>query len=129
LTFDRIRRADLIQDPLCQHDAAAAVGLRLKNREFVAAQPRHGIGVAHAFAQPLRHHPQQIVASGVPQRVVDELEAVEIDHQKRELLALPLAPAKRDLDLPAEKHAVGEAGQRIVVRRVRDRLLVALALE
>jgi hypothetical protein len=41
------------------------------------------VGVAHARAQAARHFHQQLVAGAVAQRVVDDLEAVEVDQQQR----------------------------------------------
>jgi hypothetical protein len=46
----------------------------------------HLVGVAHAGAQPARHLHQQFVAGAVAQRVVDDLEAVQVDQQQRHLV-------------------------------------------
>lgn len=50
-----------------------------KDDELVAAKPRDKGAVAHATFQPVGHLDQQRVAGLVPKRVVDDLEAVEID--------------------------------------------------
>ena len=46
--------------------------------------------MARSAAQPPRDLPEQLVAGGVAERVVDVLEAVEVEHQDRERQAPPL---------------------------------------
>ena len=58
------------------------------------------------------------------ERVVDALEAVEVEAQHGEALAAPQA-LQRLLQLLAEQRAVGEVGQRVVARKVGDLLLLA----
>ena len=70
---------------------------------------------------------EQFVAALVPERVVDALEFVEVQIKHRELLAAPHA-LERLLELLAEKHPVGQIGQRVVVRQMRDPLFGQLAL-
>ena len=70
---------------------------------------------------------QQRVADRMPERVVDALEAVEVEAEHGKALAAHQAQ-QRLLQLLAEQRAVGEAGQRIVAREVGDLLLLAAAL-
>ncbi len=69
--------------------------------EFVATQPRQQVGIAHAGLDACRDHLQQTVTGIVSQRVVDDLEPVEVDEQHREhaaYLALCMRPsARRDI--------------------------------
>ena len=59
-----------------------AVGDLLQNDdEFVAAEPRHHVAGAQRAAQAPRDFHQQQVAGVVAERIVDDLEAVEIDEQ------------------------------------------------
>jgi hypothetical protein len=58
--------------------------------EFVPAEAGHGIGGAHHRGQAPRDLLQQFIACPVPQRVVDQLEAVEIAGQHRERSAIAL---------------------------------------
>ena len=60
---------------------------------------------------------QQRVADRMAERVVDGLEAVEIEEQHGELLA---AAASACSMLLAEQHAVGQIGERVVARHVHD---------
>ena len=75
--------------------------------EFVAAEARDGVAHAHAARQALRDVAQELVADGVAERVVHDLEAVEIEehHGGDALAALRL---RQRLPQPVEKeHAVG----------------------
>ena len=58
--------------------------LRREDAELVAAEPRHGVARPDRLAQPARHLLQQHVARVVAERVVDLLEAVEIEHHDRQ---------------------------------------------
>ncbi len=49
--------------------------------ELVAAEPRDRIAGSDRVGQPLGNDPEQLVASGVAQGVVDILEVVEVDEQ------------------------------------------------
>ena len=62
---------------------------------------------------------QQLVAGGMAQRVVDGLEVVEVEQVDGHDLAA-LDARQRLLEPLVEQHAVGQAGQRIVQRHVRD---------
>jgi hypothetical protein len=55
----------------------------LDDGEFIAAEACHGIAFAHAREQPVCHHLQHAVADRVAQRVVDDLEAIQIEKEDR----------------------------------------------
>jgi hypothetical protein len=84
--------------------------------ELVAAQARHGVVAARDRLQPLAEHPQQLIARGVALRVVDLLEAVEVEADDRQRL-LVLRARQQRLQQLAELRAVHEARERIVVRQ------------
>ena len=79
---------------------------------------RATVSPARSAPQPPRDRDQQLVAARVAERVVDRLEAVEVDQQhadggprpRRALLGLAQAVG--------EQRAVGEVGQRVVERAV-----------
>ena len=58
---------------------------RQQDGELVAAQPGDGVAVAQHRPQPRADLAEQLVAVGVPEGVVDLLEAVEVDEQQRDL--------------------------------------------
>ena len=57
---------------------------------------------------------QQLIARAVSQRVVDELEAVEIANHQRERAPVAIGVCHRLRQAIVEKHAVRQAGERIV---------------
>ena len=68
--------------------------------ELVAAEARGGVLFAQAGREPLGNGGQQLVADGVTERVVDVLEAVEIEEQHGDLAvrcgARARSPVRRD---------------------------------
>ncbi len=115
-------------DALRQLGDRARIGhVGLHDGELIAAETRDDIGVAHAALQPAGHGFEQLVAALVAQRVVDALELVEVEKQHRKLLAAA-DPLERMIQLLAEKHAVGQTGQRVVMRKPRDPRLGLFAL-
>ena len=85
-----------------------------QHAELVAAQPRQRV----AFAQPLLQHDadlaHELVARGVPARVVDDLELVEIEIHHRVMAALFARAGQRAVQPVLELAPVDEAGQRVV---------------
>ena len=65
------------------------VDLLEQHHEFVAAETRDDVRCAQALPQPCADLAQQHVAGLVAQRVVDDLEPVEVDEQHGELAAVP----------------------------------------
>ena len=66
---------------------------------------------------------QQQVADRVAERIVDVLEAVEVEEQHRELAAPAMRAGDRLSDAVGQQRAIGQAGQRVVVRHVHDALV------
>jgi hypothetical protein len=97
-----------------------------RDDELVAADAGNRVARAHTPEQALRHLLQKRIAYGMAERIVDRLEAIEIEAQKRDLLLT--APAQRRIQPLPQEDAVGEIGERIVPRHVRDPGLVAVAL-
>ena len=60
--------------------------------ELVAADAGDDVAGAHAAAQPLGEHEQQLVTGGVAAAVVDVLEVVEVDEQHADRAAALRAP-------------------------------------
>ena len=67
------------------------------------------------------------IADRVAERIVDVLEAVEVETEHGQALAL-LHAVERPLHALAQQHAVGQLGQDVVVRHVRDARLDAAIL-
>ena len=94
--------------------------LDLDHRELVAAEPGDRVAAAHRGGQALGDDAQKLVARTVAQRVVDLLEPVEVEVEKREAPPRPCGD-RQGLDQPVlEQAPVGQAGQGIVVRQMLD---------
>ena len=78
--------------------------------------------------QPVGDLAQELVAGGVPEAVVHELEVVEVDEEHGGARAGPAGPGQDELQVLVEHRPVREAGQRIVVGQVGEPILGALAL-
>ena len=140
LVADEHRHAHRVDDARGHPFGFSFVGhLRQQRDELVAAQspdgfkrwvgPRAGgfergldhlVGVAHAQAQAARHFEQQLVASHVAERVVDDLEAVQVDEQKCHAVAQAPRMLQCALAAPDQLAPVGQAGQRVKVGQVSD---------
>ena len=82
--------------------------------------------VAQAALQPLGHAFQKPVAGGMPERVVDGLEAIEVEREDRQRRDGFLA--ERLVEAFAEHRAVGQVGQRVVMGKMGHALFDKLAL-
>ena len=128
MLLDDERRAQGFDDAGRKRRRVQRLGSRaLQNDELVAAHAGDGIGLPDAAAQPTGDCLQQRVADGVPKGVVDLLEAVEIQaqHGDRALLA---GADERLLQALGQQYAIGQIGERIMVRHVGDFGFVAMPL-
>ncbi|MNZ73944.1 hypothetical protein D3C78_923780 [compost metagenome] len=82
--------------------------------ELIAGQAPGDVRLPQHAMQALRHDLQQLIAGGVPQGIVDLLEAVQIDKQHRKLSLLLLHLDQAALGLSQQEVAIGQAGQGIV---------------
>ena len=94
-----------------------------QERELVATETRHQVARPELLADPFGDGHEELVARGVTQRVVDDLEVVEVeeghDRGRRPVDRGDPAP----LDLLDEGGPVGQSGQRVVERLVAELLL------
>ena len=124
------RLVDRLRDALGDPDRLVrAVELLAHDEELVAAQPRDGVGRAHRVVQPRRERDQQVVARLVAQRVVDELELVEVGEQHGDRAAVAPAAGERALEAVERERAVRQPGERVVHRPVADLLVDAVAVD
>ena len=94
--------------------------------ELVAAQAAHGVVCPHRLRQPARHGAQQTVANVVTQRVIDQLEPVQIDEQHRHLLAIRAGLCQRVGQSLLAHGAIRQLGEHIVLGQKRMRSSLAL---
>ena len=95
-----------------------------QHRELVATEPRSQVVGADAAVDALGDDPQEAVAGPVAQRVVDDLEVVEVEEQD-DGIEPGLAGAQLRIDLLGEHRPVRQPGQRVVVGLVAELLLEA----
>ena len=88
----------------------------------------HRVSLAHARLQPLRHRLQQPVAQAVAERVVDDLEAVEVQEEHAQPLLLAVGLRDGDVQAVVEEQPVGQTGEDVVVGEALDLLFGALPL-
>ncbi len=100
----------------------------LQDRELVAAEPRHRVAGLHQAGEALARGDEYLVAEMVAERVVDRLEAVEVDEVQRERAVAPTPPRQRLAQPLSQQRPVRQVGQRVVVREMAEPLLCRLAL-
>ena len=112
---DRLRQR--LRDALHRvlHRARAPAEVGQHDDELVAAEPRHQVALAHRAPQPARDLAQRLVTRRVPVRVVDRLEAVEVEHQQPDRPRPRARPRQRGVERPLQRAPVGEPGQRVGV--------------
>ena len=122
------RRGQRPPDPLGGPDGAL-LGVRAgdEDGELVAAEAGHQVARPHRVGEPLGHDAQQLVADVVALRVVDRLEAVQVEEQHADLRAVQ-RHLQRGLDLRAEQRPVGQPGEPVRVRLLGQLLLEPAAL-
>jgi len=124
-----VRRADAGED-LAGDDFQIAQFVDVGNddREFIAAEARDRVGGARDRLQAAGDLSEQFVAGIVAIRVVDRLEAIEVEEHHPDLAAGSLAMRQRQFQLVAETDPVGESSERVVQQLEAQTLLDQQAL-
>ena len=126
--IDHARLLDLVQQLLGGQQRAIEVGERQEDGKLVAAQPCHRVGLPQRRTEPRGDELQHAVAGMMSERVVDLLEAVQVEQQQRQRLALAGGDARRLVETIVQERAVGQVGQRVVIRQVDEALFDPAAL-
>ena len=104
-------------------------GIGQDEHELVAADARHGVAGAQRLGESPRDCLQQLVADRVPERVVDGLEAIQVDEDHRRAAVAFARRRQRVVEALVQQPPVGQAGQRVVVRKVPDAPLGGFTLD
>ena len=99
--------------------------LRHDDGEFVAAHAGDDVEFARAAAQALADELEQLVADVMAERVVDALELIEVETEHGQAFAA-LDALDLVIELLEQQHAIGQIGQCVVARHVRDAVFRAL---
>ena len=86
----------------------------LDDRELVASEPGDDVATAQAAAETVGDLPQQCVADGVAESVVDLLESVQVYAQYGQQVAGPSQFVQGRVHVVGEISAIGQCRQRIV---------------
>ncbi len=112
---ERERRGGHLGDPLGDGQGVGLVGDALaQDGELVAAEAGHGVAGPDDLLEALAQGDQQPVAGVVAERVVDELEPVQVEEQHRHRGAAALGPGQGQGDPVQEEDPVGQAGEGVV---------------
>ena len=99
-----------------------------EDRELVAALASGDVAGPDRAAQAMGDLDEEPVAGPVAERVVDDLEVVEVEEQHRDVRAAPPAALERPFEVLAEEDAVGQPGQRVVEGVVEELRLEPLVV-
>lgn len=102
---------------------------RAQDRELVPTEPRDGVAGAHRGLEPLGDLDQEPIARAVPERVVDDLEAVEVEEEDRQRQLAVRASLQGDRQPIHEERPVRQPGEPVVQRLAREALGDRLGLE
>ena len=112
--------------------SAAIDGMHVEHQhgELIAAPARqHAFERRSGLLEAARGLHHELVAGSVAERVVDELEAIDVDEHDRDAPATPRAHvAQRAIELIHEVAAIRQAGECVVIARMLEALLQILAL-
>ena len=119
-TANGTRRAPRIRRATCSTAARPSTS---SSRIANSSPPKRAAVSPDRRDEPHGQLAQELVAGGVPERVVDDLEAVDVEEQHGELGLRALHAREAEVEAVEEERAVGEVGERVVkglVQRVAD---------
>src|SRR3954462_8803316 len=99
-----------------------------KDSELVAPDSRTDVALADAARKQVRHLDQSLVAGAMAKRIVDRLEAVDVDEQHCGRVAVAAHAGDQPLQLAQEPPAVGKIDQAVLVRQMVELLDALLQL-
>ena len=106
---------------VCDRDRVfGAVDVLDDHRKFITAEARDRVGAAQRPGEQFADGLDQLVAGLVAERVVHQLEIVDIDQHQRDRLAVPVCTDQRVFESVREQQAVRQVGQRIAVGEQLD---------
>ena len=108
--------------------AWSRVALGKSDGELVSAEPGEHVALAQALAEPVGDRVQQLVARLVAERVVDLLEAVQVEHQRAAPSPVASGASHLGAQLFLEPAAVEQPGERVALGERAQRSLGPVAL-
>ena len=99
------------------HCALRCVQIFGDDRELIATETSHQVDFAHGRLQARRDLLKQRIAGWMAQRIIDILEAIEIEAENGHQLIVPAGPCDGAVEMLAKLHTIGESGQRMCSAR------------
>ena len=96
-----------------------------QHRELIAAEPGEHVGLTQPRGEHFGGLDDRLVAGVMPERVVDELEVVQVEHDHCAPAAIARRAHPMGVELTLEAAAVQQPRQRVVVGQVHQPLLRA----
>ena len=110
-------------------DAGEILFRQQEQPELIAGQPRQSVLRLDQSAEPARQRQQDGIADGHADRVVDLLEAIEVDdHDGRADGGIGLGEAQHRVEAIEEQFAIGQAGEIVMYGVVQQPLFGGLDL-
>src|SRR5204862_233649 len=97
-----------------------ALNMSKDDREFVSAQTRDHVRRSYVMTEPASDRAQHEIADPMTKRVVDLLEAIDVDEEKGRTGRVVDMRCKRLAKLILELMAIREPGEIVVVREVQQ---------
>ena len=88
------------------------------DQKLVPTVTARGVCSTDTIRQPSRHGLQEFVASGMPESVIDTLEAVQVEQEQHHLLVLTRRLSHRLLEPVQQQPAIGQSGKLVVIGEV-----------
>ena len=123
------RRTTSSTRPASSYAACRAVDPLADHHELVTTEARHQVTRPQCTLQPSREVDEQTVTRAVADAVVEHLEPVDVEEQHGGVGAPATRMAAREPEPLEHGVAVGEAGERVVLRLVRELRLGAVTLD
>ena len=115
--FDGMSNRNQLDELLGDLGGIFRVVQRVQQRgEFVSAHPRNDVVGSHASLEHARHATEDLITGIVAQRIVDALEAIEIDIEDGHAFAVPVDPRQRRIQCLMKATSVEQASQRVGYR-------------
>ncbi len=115
------RRLPQIADHPLQHALGLVLpGMGEEHRELVRTQPAHPVTIAHRRHQVIGEAAQHLVAGGMAEAVIDQLEMVQVDVAQRVRTTFAAHLQQRAFEQAFDLAPVDQAGQRVMAGVVLD---------
>ena len=112
----------------CERDIRGAGQAREHDEELVAPLAADEVAGAHELLEPQRDRLEQRVTRGMAERVVDGLEAVQVEKHQRDVSAGARGIGRGLFEARLHHRAIGQARQGVMVRQELDVACARMAL-